>query len=321
MKCLVYSIFVLIAISACQPQPKLTPITVLNRAETPTSTPTQRAPFETLTRTPIVNEQTMMYGSGRDLTVHVDGRTVTIRSTAVTVGQALAGVGIPLLGLDASIPSENEPLPMDGQITIVRVVETVNINLHTLPFNSRFEASAELELDTQGIVQVGEPGLAMRRVRIHTENEQETAQFEENEGILRPPRDQVTGYGTNVVAHTAMVDGITLQYWRAVRVYTTSYSPCRSGGSRCYPGTASGKPVQKGVVAVVSRWYPSMVGLPVYIPGYGYATIEDIGAGFSDRYWVDLGWSDEDFQPMEGWNMLYFLVPIPVDILYILPYK
>jgi len=117
------------------------------------------------------------------------------------------------------------------------------------------------------------------------------------------------------------VDGVAIQYWRAVRVYTTSYSPCRSAADRCYSGTASGKAVQKGVVSVVSRWYAYMAGQPIYIPGYGYATIEDIGGGFSDRYWVDLAWSDDDYQPMEGWNTVFFLVPVPANILYILPYR
>jgi uncharacterized protein YabE (DUF348 family) len=271
--------------------------------------------------TPISGALTVTYAPAREYTVHMDGKSVAIRSAAATVGQALAEAGISLIGLDTSLPSEGDPLPQDGQIHILRVSETVSLNQKTIPFNSRFEASAELELDTQGIVQAGEPGLSVQRVRIRYEDGKETARQEEKESVIRPPRDQVAGYGTKVVVRTATVDGVTLQYWRAVRVYTTSYSPCRSGGSRCYPGTASGKPVQKGVVAVVSRWYPYMVGQSIYIPGYGYATIEDIGGGFPDRYWVDLGWSDADYQAMDGWNTVYFLVPVPANILYILPYR
>jgi len=271
--------------------------------------------------TPITSPLTVTYSPSREITVSVEGRTLAIRSAAATVGQALAEAGIPLEGLDTSLPSENAPLPKDGRIRIVRVVETVSLSQKSIPFNSSFEASADLELDQQGIVQAGETGLAMARVRIRYEDGQEVARQEESESIIRPPRDQITGYGTKVVIHTATVDGITIQYWRAVHVYTTSYSPCRSAADRCYYGTASGKLVQKGVVAVVSRWYAYMVGQPIYIPGYGYATIEDIGGGFSDRYWVDLGWSDEDYQPMEGWNTVYFLVPVPANILYILPYR
>jgi uncharacterized protein YabE (DUF348 family) len=271
--------------------------------------------------TPITGALAVTYTPSRAYTVRVDGQALAIRSAAATVGQALAEAGIPLIGLDYAVPPAESPLPADGQVRLVRVVETVSLGQKSIPFDARFEASSELELDTQGIVQAGEPGLAVTRVRVRSEDGQETARQVESESVVRPPQDQVAGYGTKVVVRSAVVDGNTIQYWRAVRVYTTSYSPCRSAADRCYPGTASGKPVQKGVVAVVSRWYPSMVGLPVYIPGYGYATIEDIGGGFSDRYWVDLGWSDEDFQLMEGWNTIYFLAPVPANILYILPYR
>ena len=264
---------------------------------------------------------TVTYTPSREYAVSVDGKTLAIRSAAATVGQALAEAGIPLEGLDTSLPSEDAPLPVDRQIRIVRVVETVTLSQKSLPFGSRFEASADLEIDQQGIVQAGEAGLAVSRVRIRYEDSQEVARQEESESIIRPARDQIAGYGTKVVVHTATVDGVTIQYWRAVRVYTTSYSPCRSAADRCYYGTASGKLVQKGVVAVVSRWYAYMVGQPIYIPGYGYATIEDIGGGFPDRYWVDLGWSDDDYQPMEGWNTVYFLIPVPANIMYILPYR
>ena len=273
--------------------------------------------------TPIIGPLTVTYTPSREYTVNVDGKSVVIRSAAATVGQALAQAGIPLEGLDASLPSESAPLPEDGNplIRILRVVETVTLSQKSIPFTSRFEASADLELDQQNLLQGGEPGLAMRRVRIRYEDGQEVGRQAESESVVRPARDRMVGFGTKVVIRSTSVDGVNIQYWRALRVYTTSYSPCRSGGERCYPGTSSGKPVQKGVVAVVARWWAYMVGQPIYVPGYGYATIEDIGGGFPDRYWIDLGWSDSDYQPMTGWTTVYFLTPVPDRILYTLPYR
>jgi 3D (Asp-Asp-Asp) domain-containing protein len=61
-----------------------------------------------------------------------------------------------------------------------------------------------------------------------------------------------------------------------------------------------------------------MRGLLVYIPGYGFATIEDIGAGFPDRHWVDLGYSDKDFVTWSGYVTVYFVAPAPANIMYIL---
>ena len=51
----------------------------------------------------------------RPITVSADGKLVEIQSAAQTVGEALAAAGIPLLGLDYSIPAEKEPLPMPRQ--------------------------------------------------------------------------------------------------------------------------------------------------------------------------------------------------------------
>jgi len=264
---------------------------------------------------------TITYQPGASLTITADGKQVQTRSAAATVGQALAEAGIPLIGLDYAVPSEESPLPTDGQIRVVRVVETVALIQKSLPYTSRFEASADLELDQQDVLQAGEPGLAVSRVRVRAEDGAETARATEAETIVRPAQDRIVGFGTKVVIRTAVVDGVSITYWRAVRVYATSYSPCRSGTSTCYYYTSSRKKVEKGVIAVASRWYSYLVGSGVYVPGYGFATVEDIGGGFPDRYWIDLGYSDADFIAWGDWVTVYFLTPVPASIQYVLPYR
>jgi 3D (Asp-Asp-Asp) domain-containing protein len=64
-----------------------------------------------------------------------------------------------------------------------------------------------------------------------------------------------------------------------------------------------------------------MVGTEVYVPGYGRATVADIGGGFPDRYWIDLAYSDDDFITWGDWVSIYFLTPVPDNIQYILPYR
>lgn len=271
--------------------------------------------------TRLAQGMTITYQPGRDLIVLVDGREMHIRSAASTVGQALVEAGLPLTVLDYSLPAEDEPLPADGRIRIVRVRESITLTQKSLPYESRFEASAELELDQTALLQPGEAGLSIGRTRLRLEDGVETARQVEEETIVRPPQDRVVGYGTKIVIRTAVVDGITIEYWRALRMYATSYSPCGGGTLEvCYYYTSSGKPVQKGVVAMKRAWYYAFRGQPLYIPGYGRATVEDVGAGFPDgRYWIDLGWSEEEYQPMTGWVTVYFLTPVPADPVYILP--
>ncbi len=65
--------------------------------------------------------------------------------------------------------------------------------------------------------------------------------------------------------------------------------------------------MQRGVIAVIRSWYYEMKGQAVYIPGYGYATIEDVGGGIPGKDWIDLGYSDTDYQPWHQWVTMYFL--------------
>jgi uncharacterized protein YabE (DUF348 family) len=270
--------------------------------------------------TPIEGALTVMYQPSQVLLVTVDGTRVQIRSAASSVGQALAEAGIPLIGLDFSTPPESAPLPVDGKIRVTRVVETVALIQKSLPFAIRTDASADLELDQQALVQGGQPGLIVTRVRTTNQDGVQVSQKTESESIVRPAQDRIMGYGTKVVIRTAVVDGKTIQYYRKLTLLATSYSPCRSGTSKCSYGTSSGLPVQRGTVAMVYSWYLAFGFNKLYIPGYGYATVGDVGGGpAGSHYWVDLGFTDADYQPVYGNVTVYFLVPVPTNLVAVLP--
>jgi len=113
---------------------------------------------------------------------------------------------------------------------------------------------------------------------------------------------------------------VTIEYWRAVEMFATSYSPCRLGvPDLCSNTTASGLPLQRGVVGTIRSWYNVMNGQQLYIPGYGFAVIGDLGAGYPDgRPLIDLGYGDDDYIPWHSWVTVYFLPPVPDSIIYIL---
>ncbi len=265
--------------------------------------------------TPVKTDLTVTYRPARDLVISVEGETVAVKSSALTVGQALASVGIPLLGLDKSRPGESDPLPADGQIKVVRVSEAVTLVEKPVPFSKKYEYSADLAVGTQKIIQVGEPGLMVSRVRVRYEDGVETERTTEAETLVRQPKDSLVSLGTQVTVQTLEVPGGQIQYWRAVQMYATSYSPCRSGTSSCSSGTASGLPVKQGVVAMTRALYNQLAGTQVYVPGYGVGVIGDVGGGFPDgRLWIDLGYSDEDWQNWSGMVTVYFLAPAPATI-------
>ncbi len=268
--------------------------------------------------TPLESDVEVVCYFSRAITIEGSAQSWNWRTASQTTGEALAEAGFPLVGLDFSDPPAEAPLSADGRIRIHHVWEEVQINQKSIPFRTEFVASADLELDQQQLLRPGEEGISMERVRIRYQDGIEVSRQAESETIIRPAQNRLIGYGTKVVIRTTVVDGITIEYWRAVRMYATSYSPCRSAANRCYPFTASGKRVERGVVSVLPQWYYLMRGQAVYIPGYGRATIEDIGAGIPGRLWIDLGYSDADYQPWHQWVTVYFLTPVPSNILYIL---
>ncbi|MCI0555890.1 MAG: ubiquitin-like domain-containing protein [Anaerolineae bacterium] len=261
---------------------------------------------------------TIYYLPARILTINVNAQHLPILSSAETIGEALAEAGIPLMGLHYSLPSGNEALPSDGQIKVVRVSESVLLAQKPIPFESELEASADVPLDQTQILQPGENGLTVQRIRIRYEDGNEISRVTEDETLVRPPKTRLLGYGTKIEIKTAVVDGVEIEYWRAVQMYATSYSPCRSGTDECHGGTASGQTLKKGMAGLRHNWYLSMQGQRLYIPGYGFSSVEDVCGGCVGKPWIDLGYSDNDYEPWSTWVTVYFLTPVPANVIYVL---
>jgi uncharacterized protein YabE (DUF348 family) len=268
---------------------------------------------------------TVTYRPARDLTISVDGKSMTVKSSALTVGKALAEAGIPLLGLDKSLPAESEAVPTNpnnpgagGQVKIVRVSESVSLLEKSIPYKTEYQMSDELELGAENLIKAGQTGLAISRVRVRLEDGVEVSRVTEAETVVRPPEKRVVGQGTKIAVDTLPGTG-GLQYWRAVSMYATWYSPCHSGIDGCSYGTASGLPVKKGIAAMIPANFNALRGQQVYIPGYGVAVIADSGGGIPGKLWIDLAYTDDDNSPkITGWVTVYFLMPVPPNAAYVL---
>ena len=284
----------------------------------PISSSLTLAPGAHLPRAQVPGSAVVSILPSREVNITSNGKTTSIVSSARTVGEALTEAGMPLIGLDYSLPAENEPLPADGQIGVVRVTESMQLAQKPIPFESELQASADVPLDQTQIMQPGEPGLTVQRIRIRYEDGKEVSRLTEDETLVRPPKTRILAYGTKVEVKTATVDGVQIEYWRAVQMYATSYSPCRSGTSECHSGTSSGKSLRKGMVALREDLYLSLQGQQLYIPGYGFASVEDVCGGCVGRPWIDLGFSDNNFEPWHSWVTVYFLTPVPANVIYVL---
>lgn len=251
------------------------------------------------------------------------GDSVTeLHSAASTVGDALADAGIALQTLDRSEPAEDEPIPADRRIRVIRVSESVVLEQETLPHEIEWQEDPEAELDTLSVVQEGQDGVSALRVRVRQEEGEEVSRSEEDQRIIVEAKDQINGYGTQIVLKTTVVDGVEIEYYRAVTVFTTWYSPCNSAASTCLYGTSSGLPVQRGTIATYLNWYLALKFTNVYIPGYGVGAIGDNnGANSNGReFWMDLAFSEDEVAAAGGspwpggYVTVYFTTPVPAYV-------
>ncbi len=263
--------------------------------------------------------QTLTLRRAIPINIQIDGRKISETSAAVSVGEALSENSLSLQDMDYSIPPEDQPLPANGAIRVVRVQEEIVLQQSAIAFQNETTADPSLELDQKRIIQAGQAGLQVTRVRIRYEDGKEISRQTDSQWTAKEPVTQKVGYGTKLAVHTLQISGGTVEYWKTMTVYATSYSPCNSGGSRCYPGTSLGLPVKRGVIAVTSAWYRYLAGTQVYIPGYGKATIADIGAGIPGTDWIDLGFTDSDYETWHQNVTIYFLTPAPASLPWNIP--
>jgi uncharacterized protein YabE (DUF348 family) len=254
------------------------------------------------------------------IAIQVDGRVVRTRTFRASVGDVLGEIGISLVGLDYALPPPESALVPEMVVRVTRVWEEEITEQEPIPFRSTWQASPELEIDVTGIIQVGEPGVLQRRIRIRKEDGQEVARWL-NEWVALDPLTHINGYGTQVVPHILDTPEGPLEYWRVIRMLATSYTKSTAGKGPDHPTygiTYTGLPMRHGLVAVD----PRIVNLHtwVYVAGYGKGYAADTG-GWIKNYRIDLGYDDSNFQSWYNWVDVYLLTPAPDPsrIRYVLP--
>jgi len=253
--------------------------------------------------------------------VQVDGRRLSTRPRQDTVGDALAEMGVALVGLDRVAPPLHARLRPHAQIRVTRVREDVVYEEQHLPFQVVYVGDDNLAIDQQRLVHPGSEGVLRKRHRIRYEDGAEVERRLEDQWQASAPQNKVIAFGRKIEPLTLETPDGPITYWRKMRVYTTAYSPARSGTSPSAPWygrTRIGLPLDKGLVAVD----PSIIPMrsQMYIPGYGIGLAADTGGGVNGRF-IDLGYNDANYQPWHWWTDIYLLWPPPpaYTIPYLLP--
>ena len=232
----------------------------------------------------------------------VNGHTYTGYSLHNHPQHMLADLGITPSGIDV-IQQQG-----DGKIVLTRIQEQLQLNPELIAYQTRYEKTDTLSPGQIAILKNGVPGIQLAPSRVAIANGQQLYQLQWPPRQVSEPIDQLTQVSGSAAIGTIDIGKQSLTYWKAIEMYTTSYSPCGQGTGTCSTGTASGMVLDYGIVAVQPFVFNALAGTQVYIPGYGIGTIGDVGGGFPDgRPWIDLGYSDANYVGWYGYHTVYFL--------------
>ena len=250
-----------------------------------------------------------------------DGYSLRTRTLAQTVSGVLGQEGVALMGKDQVEPALSDPVQSGMEVRVTRVREELVVEFDNIPFETVWVADPEVEIDNIRLVQAGQVGVNKRRYRVVYEDGQEVSRVLEDSWAEQPPITKTMAYGTRIVVRTLDTPDGPIEYWRKMRVYTTSYKPSSAGKPKTHPRygyTRLGIFLRKGIVAVD----PTVIPLKtmMYVPGYGVAKAGDTGGGVKGKF-VDLGFGDNDYQSWHWWSDIYLLTPVPPrsQIRWILP--
>jgi len=256
--------------------------------------------------TPLADGSTVRVTRSKLVKVKVGDKTYTGRSAQSEPAQILRELGFTPTGMDIIELKEN------NTIVLRRVSEVMEFTSQMIPYKLEYERSDALNPGDQKVLKAGVPGLSLGRKRIALVDGEELRTLTQPITKVSDPITQVVQVSSSMSIGTIDIGNKKVNYWKAVEMYTTSYSPCGSGTPTCSYGTASGMKVAYGVVAVIPSLFNALAGTQVYIPGYGIGVIGDVGGGFPDgRAWIDLGYSDADYQGWYGFHTVYFLGDAP----------
>ncbi len=253
------------------------------------------------------------------LTIQVDGEVQHLKSHFKEPLQVLQEAGVLLGESDYMSPPAGTELQAGARIEVVRVSNEYRFEDEAIPFQTVYQPSDELDLDSKAVLSQGSPGKKRRRFRLLFENGVQVGEELEEEWVEVEPVNQVIGYGTKINTGTVDTPEGPREYWRVVRMRATAYTAASAGKSPDHPSygiTASGLPAGTGVVAIDPNVVPFRS--EVYVPGYGIGFAGDTGGGVKGR-WIDLGYDEEELQTWNGYVDVYYLTPVPEDINYLLP--
>ena len=209
-----------------------------------------------------------------------------------TVGAALEEGGVDLPPSYRLDPPAESPIEAGLAIHVIGVSEKQELEEERIESRTVYQPDSSLPWGERRVVP-GQDGMRFRQYNVVYENGQLISRELVDEWYDPEPSDTVIYYSAADEPPTApggIPDGLNVL--QTLRVYATWYNAASAGrppSDPAYGITATGVPVDRGIVAVDPSVIP--LGTRMYIPGYGFAVAADTGGGIQGNM-IDLGYPD-----------------------------
>ncbi|MGI5891168.1 MAG: 3D domain-containing protein [Bacillota bacterium] len=230
----------------------------------------------------VKNQDTIKIVRAFDFNVFADGKKMILRSTPLSVQEALAKANLTLEEMD------QVSMPLDKIISKPEDIIVSRVDVQYITRQVAITAPVEVKRDSslaQGktkVIQEGKNGLKEEVLAIYTKDGQELTRKVTESKVLQEAQAKVVAQGamkvasrssrtTATAAKSSIANKSTNPSLAGKEVkYVTAYA--YTGGGT----TATGTKARVGVIAVDPSVIP--LGTKVYVEGYGYATAEDTGS-------------------------------------------
>ena len=227
-----------------------------------------------------------------------------------TVGAALEEGGVELPPSYRLDPPAESPIEAGLAIHVVGISEEQELEQERIESRTVYQPDSSLPWGQRRIVP-GQDGVHFQQYSITYENGRLVSRELVDEWYDPEPADTVIYYSTAdepPAPAGEIPDGLNVL--QTLRVYATWYSAASAGrppSDPAYGITATGVPVDRGIVAVDPSVIP--LGTRLYIPGYGFAVAADTGGGIQGNM-IDLGYPDGVVPDWTSrWVEIYILGP------------
>jgi 3D (Asp-Asp-Asp) domain-containing protein len=241
---------------------------------------------------PLSDGETITYRAAVPVTLVVDGQSQTLRTAAVTVGEALGQAQVIFDRHDQVTPAAPTSVSADDTIRVDHVNSWVERVRKAVPPPTEHMISFKLAVGRLKVVKKGTPGEREIVYRVDRLPDRRLTPHHTviASHIVRKPQPRVIAAGIGDYSALASfakrgLDGTMRLAKAAISMVATAYTANCSG---CSGVTASGQRAGHGVVAVDPRVIP--LGSQLFIPGYGRAVAGDTGGAIHGNR-VDLGFN------------------------------